>query len=104
MVVGYKPFMTFQEDASLVSQMIGFVEDLPDEWKAKWLKMKEQSEESYDDVDEEAQWLEKRFDDLVQDPLDPPLRPLLPVIKGLMRFRRSDRLSAAQARDLVPES
>lgn len=55
MVVGYKPFMTFQEDASLVSQMIGFVEDLPDEWKAKWLKMKEQSEESYDDVDEGEQ-------------------------------------------------
>lgn len=51
MVVGYKPFMTFHEDASLVSQMIGFVEDLPDEWKGKWLKMKEESEESYDDVD-----------------------------------------------------
>lgn len=57
MAIGYKPFMAYREDAFLVSQMIGFVEDLPEEWKEKWLKMKEDSEikketpETYDDVD-----------------------------------------------------
>lgn len=51
MAIGYKPFGAYREDAFLVSQMIGFVEDLPDEWKEKWLQMKEESEESYDDVD-----------------------------------------------------
>ncbi|KAG8163084.1 hypothetical protein KVR01_007562 [Diaporthe batatas] len=103
MAIGYKPFGAYREDAFLVSQMIGFIEDLPDEWKGKWRKMKEESEESYDDVDPDSHWLEKRFDELVQDPRDPSLRPLLPVIKGLMRFRPSDRLSAAQALELVPE-
>lgn len=50
-------------------------------------------------------WLEKKFGNLadVQDPLDPSLQPLLPVIKGLMRFRPSDRLSASQALELIPE-
>lgn len=48
-------------------------------------------------------WLENRFDNLVQDPLDTSLQPLLPVIKGLMRFRPSDRLSASQALELIPE-
>lgn len=51
----------------------------------------------------DSQWLEKKFDELVQDPRDLSLRPLLPVIKGLVRFRTSDRLSAAQALELVPE-
>jgi hypothetical protein len=31
MVFGYRPFMTLKGRASLVSQMIHFVEDLPDE-------------------------------------------------------------------------
>jgi hypothetical protein len=51
----------------------------------------------------ETSWLEQQFDNLVEDPRDPPLRPLLPVIKGLMRFRPSDRLSASQALELLNE-
>lgn len=51
----------------------------------------------------EASPLEKRFDDLVENPLDPPLRPLLPVIKGLTRFRPSDRMAASQALELLSE-
>lgn len=51
----------------------------------------------------EVSSLEKRFEDLVEDPLDPPLRPLLPVIQGLMRFRPSDRLSPSQALELLSE-
>lgn len=50
-------------------------------------------------------WVEKKFGDLqaVQDPLDISLQPLMPVIKGLMRFQPSDRLSASQALELIPE-
>lgn len=51
----------------------------------------------------EASPIEKCFDDLVEDPLDPPLRALLPVIKGLMRFRPSDRMPASQALELLSE-
>lgn len=48
MIFGGKPFMAFQDDTFLVAQMINFVEDLPEEWKETWLKMKEKSENSYD--------------------------------------------------------
>lgn len=56
MVVGYQPFGAFGPgDETLVSQMIHFNEDLPDEWKDRWLKMKEESGESFDDAGEHAQ-------------------------------------------------
>ncbi len=42
--------------------------------------------------------LEERFEKDVQDP---SLKPLLPVIKGLMRMLPSDRISASQALDLL---
>lgn len=51
----------------------------------------------------EDSMLERNFDGLLEDPEDPPLRPLLPVIQGLMRFRPSDRLSASEALQLLPE-
>ncbi|KAK2603198.1 hypothetical protein N8I77_009672 [Diaporthe amygdali] len=107
MVFGYKPFEAFGGDEFLVSQMVHFVEDVPEEWKGKWLKMKEDSEKPYiKDTDEvpEVSWLEQRFDNLLEDPLDPPLRPLLPVIRGLLRFRPSDRMSASQALDLLSDT
>lgn len=44
------------------------------------------------------------FEKLPEDPIDPPLRPLLPVIQGLMRFRPSDRLSASEALDMLFDS
>lgn len=47
MVFGYKPFEAFEGDDFLVSQMVHFVEDVPEEWKEKWLKMKEDSEKPY---------------------------------------------------------
>jgi hypothetical protein len=48
MIIGSKPFMAFRDDAFLVAQMINSVEELPEEWKGAWTKMKEKSENSYD--------------------------------------------------------
>lgn len=43
MLFGHRPFGTLRNDSKLiVPQMINFVEDLPDEWKEKWLKMKDE--------------------------------------------------------------
>jgi hypothetical protein len=42
--------------------------------------------------------LEQRFDERVHDQI---LKPLLPVIRGLMRFMPEDRISASEALDLI---
>jgi serine/threonine-protein kinase SRPK3 len=42
--------------------------------------------------------LEGKFDEKVQEER---LKPLLPVIQGLMRFRPSDRISISQALDII---
>lgn len=42
MIFRHRPFDAFDGDAFLVSQMIHFVEDLLDEWKEKWLEIKEE--------------------------------------------------------------
>ena len=42
--------------------------------------------------------LKRIFDERVQEE---SLKPLLPLIQGLMRFRPSDRISVSQALDLV---
>jgi hypothetical protein len=42
--------------------------------------------------------LEHYFDNRIHEE---SLKPLLPVIQGLMRFRPSDRISASQALDMV---
>ncbi|KAH8746901.1 kinase-like domain-containing protein [Diaporthe sp. PMI_573] len=47
-VFGSRPFMAYQGDDFLVSQMIHFIEDLPDEWKGQWMKMKEETPRPYD--------------------------------------------------------
>lgn len=41
MIFGHRPFGAIDGDAGLVSQMIHFIEDLPDEWKDKWMEMKD---------------------------------------------------------------
>lgn len=110
----------------LVDQMINFVEDLPDEWRDQWLNMEDQSSTgpegrytlrpptclhrvavslfSVPVETLEVSELEKRFEGLLENPEDPPLRPLLLIVQGLMRFRPSDRLSASQALELLPEA
>lgn len=42
MIFGHRPFGAYGGDACLVSQMIHFVEDLPDEWSEKWQEMIEE--------------------------------------------------------------
>jgi len=42
--------------------------------------------------------LEGKFDEKVQEER---LKPLLPVIQGLMRFRPSDRISISQVLDII---
>lgn len=47
MILDYRPFGTIRNDCKLVvPQMIDFIEDLPDEWKDEWLKMKNELAES----------------------------------------------------------
>lgn len=48
MIFGHRPFGAYDGDAFLVSQMIHFVEDLPDEWKEKWLEIKEEYGRTHD--------------------------------------------------------
>lgn len=49
MIFGHRPFGAYDGDAFLVSQMVHFVEDLPDEWKDKWAEMKEDYVKSHGD-------------------------------------------------------
>ncbi|KAJ5626710.1 hypothetical protein N7528_004137 [Penicillium herquei] len=88
------PFYYLGEDEVLVFQMIDFVEKLPTEWESKWTST------SIMELDEDygASKLEQKFAGSVSDPT---LSPLLHVIKGLMRFLPSSRLTAENALDLL---
>lgn len=100
-VFGTHPFWHLGQDEVLVAQIIGFVEALPEEWREQWAIMcdKSKHDESLARTEgiQDAE-LEKQFS---QSTVDPALTVLLPVIKGLMRFRPSDRLSATEALDLL---
>lgn len=49
MIFGHRPFGAYGGDAFLVSQMIHFVENLPEEWKEKWLEMKDEYVKTHKD-------------------------------------------------------
>lgn len=42
MIFGHRPFGALYGVTGLVSQMIHFIEDLPDEWKDGWVEMKDE--------------------------------------------------------------
>ncbi|RFU35315.1 hypothetical protein B7463_g1024, partial [Scytalidium lignicola] len=98
------PFMSLgNDDELLVRQMIDFVEPLPTEWIPKWEYMKLNSNlkpatKLSENATSSKSKREQKFNEKVQKPA---LKHLLLVIKGLMRFRPSDRISASQALDLL---
>lgn len=58
MIFGQRPFGVMDGDAGLVLQMIHFIEDLPDEWKDKWMEMKDEYVKSRgDDASEHMVYL-----------------------------------------------
>ena len=85
----------------LITLMIQFLGKLPPEWQLKWEQLRLDAGR-----DSEAgksklllhQGLEQVFHIKIQDP---ELKGLLPVIKGLIIFLPSDRVSASQALGLI---
>ncbi|KAJ5246843.1 hypothetical protein N7468_001826 [Penicillium chermesinum] len=93
------PFWYLGEDEILIFQMIGFVERLPAEWESKWTSMLKRSSHDLElKEDYGTSKLERKFAGLEPDPT---LKPLLHVMKGLMRFLPSSRLTAEDALDLL---
>lgn len=100
MVFAARPFQSLGDRCLVIAQMIHFVEDLPAEWRPQWEVMKDKAGRTWNTLeDKPAQSkLEQRFDELVHEP---SLRPLLHVIRGLVRFLPADRISAAEALELL---
>ncbi len=101
MVFGAYPFGCPGDDAILVGEMIGFVDELPEKWQQKWYEMRQDSQYRtalYKLEGVQKAELEKRFKEHVADG---NLALLLPVIQGLMRLDPSERLSASEALDLL---
>ncbi|KAF2666344.1 hypothetical protein BT63DRAFT_416729 [Microthyrium microscopicum] len=79
---------------------VGYTE-LPEEWETKWAQMQEEAGREPHTIprgSDERSVLEQKFHDGIHDP---SLRQLLPIIKGLMRFRPSDRMEASSALELL---
>ncbi|KAH6717117.1 kinase-like domain-containing protein [Leptodontidium sp. MPI-SDFR-AT-0119] len=83
-IFGSRPFQHWGGTDKVVHQMINFVEELPAEWQPQWELMQLEDEKA-----------KKRA--------DPALERLLPVIRGLARFKPSDRISAAEALDMITQ-
>ncbi|KAH6846962.1 kinase-like domain-containing protein [Chaetomium sp. MPI-CAGE-AT-0009] len=101
LVMGNRSFQWLFYEDNLVAQMIHFVEDLPDEWRLKWAEMKREAGRKHDDIPERMTGrpdLEERFRTHVKEE---SLEPLLPIMRGLMRFRPQDRISAEEALRLL---
>lgn len=100
-----RPFQYLGDEAVLIAQMIGFVEELPQQWRQKWEVIQKNASHSLGDTPlynganlHQASKLQSRFYALVDEP---ELMPLLPLIRGLMRFLPSERLTAAEALKLL---
>ncbi|KAJ3479680.1 hypothetical protein NLG97_g8260 [Lecanicillium saksenae] len=97
------PCMYMGDDFFLILQIIYFVEELPQEWEPKWQQVLAASRNPQakptPSPDPTMSKLEYKFHTRVSEA---DLKPLLPVIKGLMRFRPQDRISAREALALLP--
>lgn len=120
LVIGRRPFEWLWDVDRLVAQMIHFVEDLPSEWRPEWSSMKKSAGRNWSDIPGMIKFppmcftpelanvaidrmtgqckLDERFEKYVKEA---SLRPLLPIIRGLMRFRPQDRISAQEALRLL---
>lgn len=104
LLFGALPFMYLGEDKVLIEQMIGFVEAMPVEWQHQWTLLQKESNALPSSVEVETpashygSKLEKKFYESVKDE---ELMILLSIMKGLMRFLPSARLSANEALRLL---
>ncbi|KAH6839523.1 kinase-like domain-containing protein [Chaetomium sp. MPI-CAGE-AT-0009] len=101
LVTGSRPFQYLGDMDVVVAQMIHFVEELPAEWQPQWERMKQTAGRKWEDIPDRMpaqSTLEERF---ARHAKDPSLRPLLSIIKGLVRFRPEDRISADDALALL---
>ena len=81
--------------------MIDFAGDLPPEWQPKWEQLRLDARGDIESGEMGrllGSRLEHRFNEHVHEP---ELQVLLPVMKGLIRFLPSDRISAPDALDLI---
>lgn len=98
MLFGHRLFYYYTHIAGVASDMISLLGELPKEWEPKWTLMKEQSGVTWDNPSDEDETLERKFHDKVHHP---SLKKLLPVIRGLMKFRAPDRIEASEAVKLL---
>ncbi|KAM3509331.1 hypothetical protein MY10362_000666 [Beauveria mimosiformis] len=91
------PFMYLCNDQLYITEMISFVEGLPPEWEPAWRCIRATSAPPPEHLlrrHSPTVNLEQSFKNKVPDP---ELKQLLPVIRGLLRLRPQDRISARQA-------
>ncbi|KAK0391163.1 hypothetical protein NLU13_0664 [Sarocladium strictum] len=98
LVFAARPFQSLGNEALLIAQMINFVEELPVEWQATWQAIHTSSGRSFPTSETTEFKLDRQFRKMVSEP---ELVPLLPVIRGLMRFLPLNRISAAEATALL---
>ncbi|MCJ1263439.1 hypothetical protein MMC22_003309 [Lobaria immixta] len=103
---GYLPF-SWWSMYTLVREMIELLGELPPEWQPKWEQLKLDGRKDVklfklgDKCDRSGPTLDQEFHENAEKVHEPELMILLPVIKGLIRYLPSDRISAAQALDMI---
>ncbi|PWY83239.1 kinase-like protein [Aspergillus sclerotioniger CBS 115572] len=97
-VFGTYPFQSEVDDEVLVAEMVDLLGDLPEEWQPTWDDMQETFEEGMDFQGDEILDLEGLFNKEINEP---DLAPLVPVIRGLLGFLPSERITASEALDLL---
>ncbi|KAF1821532.1 kinase-like protein [Dissoconium aciculare CBS 342.82] len=100
LVFGIYPFSFILKQSDLIGQMIEFVGRLPSEWEEKAQDLMKDSKRAFPSPDQTLPRLDSRFS---ESAVHPDLLGLQPIIKGLMRFLPSDRLTACEALELLPE-
>ncbi|KAH6689921.1 kinase-like domain-containing protein [Leptodontidium sp. MPI-SDFR-AT-0119] len=99
---GSRPFQHWGDVDTLVLQMINFVEELPAEWQPQWELMRKTAGGMWENLATNGKLTESKLEQKFHDRIhEPTLQPLLPVIRGLTRFRPSDRISAAEALEMI---
>ncbi|KAL6713257.1 hypothetical protein ACLMJK_008722 [Lecanora helva] len=103
LVLKQPPFSPwFARTDELIEQMIDLAGELPTEWQPEWAEIRQRFATERQGKTRVRKYvpppLAAMFDEKVQDEI---LKPLLPVIQGLMKFRPSDRITIPQALELV---
>lgn len=98
MIFGDAPFKDLQCPVMLIQQMIGFVEDLPDEWHDAWTVLQYEAGREAPTVAANYPRPKSRLQEMFDHQItDERLRGLAGLIRGLMRFLPDRRLSADTA-------